>query len=408
VSLPAAVLNHFHVTAVGGGDIGNQVSGTQFSIVITAIDQYGATLNTYTGTNTLTYSGGTIAPTTTAAFVAGVRTEPVTLTGAGTGVTISTAAVSDPTKTGISNTFDVNAGSGTFGSSIIGISGSSDFGNIRGSRYTTTLGGTAQSITPYLTFAPPTSSTLGQTSTNDNGQDSIENTIRGQIFTATMGGSVQSISAYIESDTSSKLMRAAIYNADGTLVATTSEQTVTTGNSFRTFTFASQPTLSPATQYILVVSSQDAGGGAYLRYTFGTGAGRYVLQTYGTWPTLTFSSNTRNYDIYCTYTPTTYKAQTALYSSDGSTRLGITEERTLTVADNGWVTFDFIGTGPALTGSTNYVLMAWASDDNNVDIPYNSGGVRYQGSGTYNTWPTTVAFDSTARTYSIYCTYLIP
>jgi hypothetical protein len=132
------------------------------------------------------------------------------------------------------------------------------------------------------------------------------------------------------------------------------------------------------------------------------------LQTYGTWPTLTFSSNTRNYDIYCTYTPTTYKAQTALYSSDGSTRLGITEERTLTVADNGWVTFDFIGTGPALTGSTNYVLMAWASDDNNVDIPYNSGGVRYQGSGTYNTWPTTVAFDSTARTYSIYCTYLIP
>jgi hypothetical protein len=107
VTGPSPVLNHFHVTAVGGGDIGNQVSGTQFSIVITAIDQYGATLTTYTGTNTLTYSGGTIAPTTTAAFVAGVRTEPVTLTGAGTGVTISTAAVSDPTKTGTSNTFDV-------------------------------------------------------------------------------------------------------------------------------------------------------------------------------------------------------------------------------------------------------------------------------------------------------------
>ncbi len=100
-------LNHFTVTASGGGNIGTQTAGTTFSITISALDQDGNTYTGYTGTNALTVSSGTIAPTTTGAFVAGVWTGSVTLTKAGTGISISTSGSG---ATGISNTFTVNAG----------------------------------------------------------------------------------------------------------------------------------------------------------------------------------------------------------------------------------------------------------------------------------------------------------
>ena len=103
------VLNHFTVTASGGGNIGTQTAGTAFSITITAIDQDGNTFTGYTGTNTLTASTGTgtISPTTTGAFVAGVWTGSVTLTKAGTGISISTSGGGTTEQ---SNTFTVNAG----------------------------------------------------------------------------------------------------------------------------------------------------------------------------------------------------------------------------------------------------------------------------------------------------------
>jgi hypothetical protein len=106
VSAAAPVLNHFHVTAVGGGDIGNQVAGTAFSITITAIDQYGATFTGYSGPNTLGVSVGTIDPITTTAFSGGAWSGQVTLNTAGTDIYISTSGGG---KAGTSNTFDVSA-----------------------------------------------------------------------------------------------------------------------------------------------------------------------------------------------------------------------------------------------------------------------------------------------------------
>jgi FlaG/FlaF family flagellin (archaellin) len=103
VDLPAPALDHFVFDTISSP----QTSGTAFTVTITAIDQYGATFTTYTGINDLTYSGGPIAPTTTAAFVDGVWSGSVTVAGAGTGVTIGTSAQS-ASATGVSNTFDVN------------------------------------------------------------------------------------------------------------------------------------------------------------------------------------------------------------------------------------------------------------------------------------------------------------
>ncbi len=82
-----------------------QTAGSAFSITITAEASNGKTVTSYTGTNTLTVSSGTISPTSTTAFTSGVWTGPVTLSQAGTGISISTSGGG---KSGTSNTFTVN------------------------------------------------------------------------------------------------------------------------------------------------------------------------------------------------------------------------------------------------------------------------------------------------------------
>ncbi len=52
-----------------------------------------------------------------------------------------------------------------------------------------------------------------------------------------------------------------------------------------------------------------------------------------------------------------------------------------------------------------YVLMAWSSDSDDVNFYYGSGTAeRFQGSGTYNYWPSTVTDQGSTRQYSIYAT----
>ena len=82
-------LDHFTVTALGGGNISTQTAGTAFSITITAKDSSGNTVTSYTQPSTLSVSTGTISPTSTGEFTNGVWTGQVTLTQSGTSISIS-------------------------------------------------------------------------------------------------------------------------------------------------------------------------------------------------------------------------------------------------------------------------------------------------------------------------------
>ena len=236
-----------------------QIAGTSFIITITAKDTSDNTVTSYTGTNTLTPSSGTISPTSTTAFTAGVWTGSVTLYTTGSGITIGTTG---NTKTGTSNPFTVNAGTGVFG---------------------------------YQTQG---------TSTNDG---DLENYILGTRFT-TPGYSVtaQSITAYIQlsSGASTHTIKAAIYTSAGAFVAGTQEVSVTTSNDgWVTFNFASGTALTASTNYYLVVWSNSASGSATLYYTSTGGTSVYDGRTYGSWPSSdSWDGNLSHiYSIYCTY-----------------------------------------------------------------------------------------------------------
>ncbi len=84
-----------------------QTAGSAFTVTITAKTSNGNTVTSYVGTNTLTVSSGTITPTTTTAFVAGVWTGQVKLSQAGTGISISTSGSG---KSGTTNKITVNPG----------------------------------------------------------------------------------------------------------------------------------------------------------------------------------------------------------------------------------------------------------------------------------------------------------
>ena len=97
------VLHHFAIASVSTP----QTAGTAFNLVMTAQDANNNTVTSYTGTVSIVPSSGTIAPTTSGAFVGGERTESVTITTAGTGKTIT---INDGLITGTSNAFDVDPG----------------------------------------------------------------------------------------------------------------------------------------------------------------------------------------------------------------------------------------------------------------------------------------------------------
>jgi hypothetical protein len=104
----AQTLSGFNVTSTNGGKIGTQTTGAAFNVMITAVDQFGNAYTGYTGENTLTASSGTISPTPTTAFTAGVWSGAVTIAGTFTTpvtVSISTTDSSATTITGTSNTF---------------------------------------------------------------------------------------------------------------------------------------------------------------------------------------------------------------------------------------------------------------------------------------------------------------
>jgi hypothetical protein len=93
-------LNHFDFDLIN-----DQVAGVPFSITITAKDSDGFTVTNYTGSSALADSTGTIIPTVTGAFSAGIGTVSVSISMVDTDITIST---SEGEASGTSNSFNVN------------------------------------------------------------------------------------------------------------------------------------------------------------------------------------------------------------------------------------------------------------------------------------------------------------
>lgn len=100
----------FTITNTSGGVIPTQVAGTSFAIKIVAVDAYGNTVTSFTGTTTLTSSRGTVLTgSTTSSFSAGVLSSHF-LSVSASGSQRITATSSGPTVTGMSAAFSVTAG----------------------------------------------------------------------------------------------------------------------------------------------------------------------------------------------------------------------------------------------------------------------------------------------------------
>ncbi len=94
--------DHFEFSSFG-----TQTVGTSFNITITAKDASNNILTNYNGTNALSVSAGTVSPSITGLFSNGVWKGSVTVTGAGSGVTLLTTGSG---VSGVSNIFTANPG----------------------------------------------------------------------------------------------------------------------------------------------------------------------------------------------------------------------------------------------------------------------------------------------------------
>ena len=102
VTVVPGALDHFAFATIA-----DQAPSVAFGVTMTAQDKNNNTVTSYIGTVDLSTTAGTITPSQSAAFVAGVRTEgSVKLTGSGSAATI-TAKDHGGTKTGTSNAFAV-------------------------------------------------------------------------------------------------------------------------------------------------------------------------------------------------------------------------------------------------------------------------------------------------------------
>jgi hypothetical protein len=134
----------------------------------------------------------------------------------------------------------------------------------------------------------------------------LEDYIRGSVFSLTDNGTAQSITAAVKCETVARKFKCAIYrHSDLSLVGVTEEITVPIGfNGWQTFNFSEpKPTLTTGTDYILVAWTEA--GTDYGRLFAHAGAanqGHYQSKTYDGFPD-TLSPTHDNYEcsIYCTY-----------------------------------------------------------------------------------------------------------
>ena len=96
----AKTLHHFGFAAISA-----QHSGTAFSVTVIAQAQDNSTVTGFTGAVALSVSAGSIAPTSSNAFVSGSLTQSVTITGPYTAAETITASGGTPAQTGTSGAF---------------------------------------------------------------------------------------------------------------------------------------------------------------------------------------------------------------------------------------------------------------------------------------------------------------
>jgi hypothetical protein len=106
--IPSSSLTVIPATLAGFsfGPISSQIAGQAFNVTIAAQDAYNNTVPGFSGTVNLTTTAGTISPATSAAFVAGVCSQSVTVTSAGSQQTI-TATRTGGSQSGTSGAFIV-------------------------------------------------------------------------------------------------------------------------------------------------------------------------------------------------------------------------------------------------------------------------------------------------------------
>ncbi len=89
------------------GHIGNQAAGVPFAVTLTAYDRHNNLVTGFTGTAALSDSTGTVNPSVTGSFTAGVWTGNLIITLAQADVTVTAVSGS---RSGTSNSFDVSHG----------------------------------------------------------------------------------------------------------------------------------------------------------------------------------------------------------------------------------------------------------------------------------------------------------
>ena len=361
----SAGLDHFVFNTVG-----TQTAGTPFSITVTAKDASGNTVTSYTGTPTLTYSAGSISPTTMNAFVSGVGSTSVTVTAAGSGVTIT---ATDSTHTGTSSGFTVNsAGLDHFVFNTVG----------------TQTAGTPFSITVTAKDAS------GNTVTSYTGTPTLTYSA-GSISPTTMNAFVSGVGSTSVTVTAAG-SGVTITATDSTHTGTSSGFTVNSAG-LDHFVFNTVGTQTAGTPFSITVTAKDASGNTVTSYT-------------GT-PTLTYSAGS--------ISPTTMNA---FVSGVGSTSVTVTAAGsgvTITATDSthtgtssgftvnpGVATHFVVSSGTSQVAGTPFSITVTAKDASGNTVTSYTGTVHFSSSdsGVGVTLPSNYVFqagDSGVKSFSV-------
>ncbi len=190
--------------------------------------------------------------------------------------------------------------------------------------------------------------------------------IRGSPFTVSAGGRAESISAYLKVGSKAAMVKAAIYTSDYHLLGSTPEQSIPVSNGeWVTFNFTTKPLLDANTNYLLVVwgKAGNGGGSVYLYETTASKQGYGDSIPYTTnWPDPESGLSFDNYcySIYCTYMQATQFTAEAELS-------GISDSIN-------WQQLTWALEGSTIAGTANYSMQMY----NFAQSIYPSDGDGYQ------------------------------